>query len=664
MRQGRHIGSRTCAGVVCLLLAVAGLGWAGDVSLKDLVEQNRRKLEEQQKQFQQLSEKLQELERQGEPSEPKPAPDAARSDNKEKDRAETEKINKAVSDYLKDHPGAGMPPGVQTGFGWGQGFFIRSAPNPSYVKWDDESRVPFELQIHGRAQIDYYGYKVTDDANHETGAHQQTQNANSHRFADFSQLEVKRVDLVFAGTAFDPNLHYYVNLDGTTRGINGFQNNKVVQNAGAFDPNTSPSSPLGGSVIADPAVRVRYANVSYDLHPCWSQKGCGPDCPAGTYPYAPTVTLIAGKIAPFYGLEQFLTTTEEQFVEFSMANWFFNADDNNKLMAAGTQIKALEARFFLQAIVTNGSEAQFPNTQMDDYPGFVMGFWYDLGGSWDQEKHRWQLFGNSLSDIDWSCKPVVRVGASMNLVPLDRRSLYGDDEQSRFYVTPGGAPGGTRLINLLNGGGSTTATALQGAHAVDKFDSYSYDAFVAGKWRGFSLSNEWWFRDLNDFRSAPDGHNVILYTYTDPRTNSTVTALFPRKVLFDYGMELQGGYFVLPKKLELVARWSFVRGDSGDVLGDTSTPSQAIHIPSGVAAPALKGGLERVQINPGAFSHFHEADEYAIGFNYFFRGELLKWSTDLGFYTGGNPAGGGASAAGFIPGVDGWLLRTQLQIVF
>jgi len=36
----------------------------------------------------------------------------------------------------------------------------------------------------------------------------------------------------------------------------------------------------------------------------------------------------------------------------------------------------------------------------------------------------------------------------------------------------------------------------------------------------------------------------------------------------------------------------------------------------------------------------------------------------LSFYNGGNPAAGGQSAAGFIPGVDGWMVRTQLQFAF
>jgi hypothetical protein len=639
-----------------LPLVLAGYGTVGAADdaaneLRALVEQQARRIAEQKRKIDEIKAQLEKV---GDhPADPPPA----------KAAPDPEAVKKVVGDYVKDNPGAGVPSGVQAGFFSGQGFVIRSAPDPKYKPWDDECKIPFELRLQGRAQLDYYYYKVTDDANHQTGAHQQAQNANSHRFADFSQLEVKRTDLIFAGNAFTPDLRYYIDLDGTTRGITGFQNNKVIQNAGAFAPNTSAISPLGGNVAVDHIVRLRYAYIAYDFHGADAEHGCGPDCPEGTYRYAPTYELIVGKMSPFFGLEQFLTTTDEQFVEYAMANWFFNADDNNKLMAAGTQIKTAEDRFFLQAIVTNGNEAQFPNTQMDPLPGFIMGFWYDLGGEWNPRRKRWDLFGDSLSDIDYSCKPVVRLGGSLNLVPMDRRSLYGDDEQSRVYVTPGGAPNGTRLINLLNGDGSSAQTLLRGAHAVDAFDSYSYNVFAAAKWRGFSISNEWWLRDLTGFKAAPNGNDIILYTYTDPRTKGTVNALFPDKALLDYGMALQGGYFVIPHKLELVARWSFVRGNSGDILGDIGREPTSFRIPSGVTGGTART-LTRVQVNPGAFTNFHEADEYAIGFNYFFHRELVKWTTDVGLYQGGNPAGGGQSAAGFIAGVDGWLLRTQIQVAF
>src|SRR5262249_57895162 len=123
-------------------------------------------------------------------------------------------------------------------------------------------------------------------------------------------------------------------------------------------------------------VRLYQAWAAYDWHPCSSHKGCGPDCPDGTYLYSPTVTFTAGKMRPFLGLEAFLGDGNEQFVEFSMAYWMFSLDDDNCQMAAGTQIWALDDRFFLQALVTNGNDSQFPNQQMDELPGFNVGFWY------------------------------------------------------------------------------------------------------------------------------------------------------------------------------------------------------------------------------------------------------------------------------------------------
>jgi hypothetical protein len=557
-----------------------------------------------------------------------------------------------------------MPPGVQTGFFTGQGFVIRSPNNPNYLQWDDESRIPFELRVRGRLMVGYYYYKTTDDTNHQTGATQQSQNANSHRFPDFSQLEVKRMNFIFQGTAFDPDLHYNINLLGSTRGFGGFQNNKVIQTSGAFDPNTSAVSPLGGGVTVDHVVSLFEAYVFYDIHGCAWSKGCGPDCADGTYKYAPTYTLIAGLMKPFFGLEEYLGNGNQQFVDFSMSSLFFSADDDTRLTAAGFQVKAAEDRFFLQSIVTNGSEGSFgPNTQMDELPGYIMGFWYDVGGTWNDQRKAWDLFGDCVNDIDYSCRPVARLGGCLNLVPMDRRSLYGDVEQSRWFTMPA-APGGTRLINLLNGDGPTTATTLKGAHAVDKFDAYEYTAFASAKYRGFSVTNEWWVRDLNGFKAAPNGNDLIFYTYTDPRPKvGTVTALFPDKALIDYGMELQAGYFLIPKRLELVARWSWISGDSGDVLGDGESTS--FRVPNGIVGGTTKSGLERVQVNQGAFTNFHEADEYTVGVNYFFKRHLLKWQTDFSVYQGGNPVGPvGATLGTFMPGLDGYAVRTQLQLAF
>jgi hypothetical protein len=395
----------------------------------------------------------------------------------------------------------------------------------------------------------------------------------------------------------------------------------------------------------DHAVRLFQGWVAYDFHGCAAEKGCGLDCPEGTSPYAPTYTFIVGKFKPFFAFEEYMGSGNQQFVEYGMTEWFFDADDDNLLMQAGTQIKAFDDRFYLQATITNADESQFPNTQQQNYPGFDVGFWYDFGGTWNSQTNRWNLFGDSVADVDYSCSPVVRIGGATYITPLNRRSLYGDLNQSREFVMPGAPQGGTRLINLLSGDAATP----NGSHAVDEFDAYRYEAFVAGKYKGFSFLNDWFFRNMNNFRTTPNGLGNIIYV-----DSTGANALFPANHgLFDYGTMLQAGYFIVPKRWEVAARWSWIRGDSGDLNGNGTFTTRTI---PGVATP--------VRVINGAFHNFHEADEYGITLNYYWKRQLLKWQTDLSFYQGGNPAGGGQSPTGFIAGSDGWLLRTQIQMAF
>jgi hypothetical protein len=335
-----------------------------------------------------------------------------------------------------------------------------------------------------------------------------------------------------------------------------------------------------------------------------------------------------------------------------MADLFFDADDDARFMGAGVQVKDFEDRFFLQAILTNGSEGSFqPNALMDNYPGFITGIWYDFGGTWNPERKAWDLYGDCIADIDYSCSPVVRAGGSVDLVPMNRRSLYGDGEQSRFFTMPGGI-GGTRLINLLNG----DLTTPNGSHDVDKFDAYTYNVFLAGKYHGFSICNEWWLRDLNNFHTTPNGLGNIIYQDTLGPGGTSKNALFPsNRGLFDYGMSLQAGYFIIPKRLEVAARWSWIRGQSGDINGNgTFTP---------IMIPTAAGPMP-VHVVDGAFRNFHEGDEFTVGFNCYWKRQLLKWQTDVGLVKGSNPAGTGTPLTGWIAGTEGYSVRTQIQLAF
>ncbi len=122
------------------------------------------------------------------------------------------------------------------------------------------------------------------------------------------------------------------------------------------------------------------------------------------------------------------------------------------------------------------------------------------------------------------------------------------------------------------------------------------------RYQGWSLSTEYYFRSLSEFSGAavPD--------------------------LFDHGFLLQGGCFLIPEKLEAFTRWSRIVGDSGRL---------------GVADQS--------------------ADEVAGGLAWWIKGRNLKVVFDV---TRVNSSPVNDSAVGFMPGDDGLLYRTQLQVAF
>jgi hypothetical protein len=621
MAQGRSapfLQTVVLAVAVGLLGSQASRGAEGEDELRARIEANGREIAALREQ----------VHRQATPPAPAPSvnlgPDAVRE---------------IVAGYLQENPGAGLPLGVQTGYFPNAGFVIRSAPDPPYARWQDESRIPFELRTRVRINVAYVFYKVTDHTNHLTGQ------VVPSLSPDFSQLMVKRAQLIEDGTAFDPDLRFRLSFHGDTRGLPAnVSGNPFFPPGNAF--------PTGGAFVVDNTVRMNEAWLAYDWH--GRERPAGPDRDGRDgATYRPTFTLTVGKRKAFFGLEEYLGNPYEQFVELSMADLFFDADDDNLSMEAGFQVKALEDRFFLEAVVTDGSVSLTPSLLLDDLPGFITGFWYDFGGSWNEAKKAWDLFGTGIPDLEFSPRPVVRAGGSLNLVPLDRRSLYGDAEQSRYFVVPGG-PGGTRLINVLTGDVAVPAVGPPSAHAVDAFDAFSFNAFLAAKYRGFSLLSEGWLRDLTHFQSLPAGQNLILYQDRLGPGGAAANALFPAHAsLIDYGAVLQAGYFLIPKKLEVAARWSWVRGNSGNINGNGTFTTVSV---PGVAGP--------VHVVGGAFHQFHQANEYTIGLNYYFRGQQLKWQTDFSVYRGGNPANPGVTYPGFIGGVDGYMIRTQLSLFF
>ncbi len=539
-------------------------------------------------------------------------------------------VRQIIADYLGDNPGAGMPSGVQTGYAVDEGFYLRSTSSPRFPRSDGKCAVPFRIGVRGGINFGYSYYKVTDDQNHLTGL------PLYPGLPDFAQLGIRYARLDFGGFAFDPNLRYQVRIEGFTRALPGIPNSHLT--TPQYSNQETGDTVVSNTSFGNPVRLGSQTFIAYDFHPG------APECPTDdkdkSSTYKPTVTVTAGRLKPLVGLEGYLAVTSGAVIERGIANNFFRVPSAT---SAGTLVKADQDRFFFQALVGNSFEGTVPNVELGHLPGANAGLWYDFGGTWDEERKRWDLFGTTLVDLAYSRRPVLRVGGGFAFEPLDSRQLYGDAQSSQIFVMPAG-PLGTRLNALLDGIEKSSVAFLD-PYAVNRCNDYTCSAFVAGKYRGFNLLVEGWWRDLNNFAAL--NHDAILY-----QVPGGAFALFPNHALNDFGVTTQTGYFLVPRKFLMGARWSTVIGESGNIFGNGLPP---FVVGSVNGTPVLA--------YPEAFRRYGQANEFTISAAYYFRGNNVKWESDLGRYTGGNPAPGRATT-GYVPGADGWLLRTRVQLLF
>src|SRR5262249_54241043 len=161
----------------------------------------------------------------------------------------------------------------------------------------------WELRIRGRLQLDYYNFDPTDHQNHQTNHPFADAFGGTDNDPDFSALEVKRMRLIFAGTAFDPDLKYQIQLNPDTRGLGGLYNNNHISSG---SPVASGNNAVeGGGVTIDHAMRLFEGWVSYDLHGCPTEYGCDDPCSPHVPNYKPTYTIIGGKLKLLGPLEEY-----------------------------------------------------------------------------------------------------------------------------------------------------------------------------------------------------------------------------------------------------------------------------------------------------------------------------------------------------------------------
>ncbi|MCI5065049.1 OprO/OprP family phosphate-selective porin [bacterium] len=266
-------------------------------------------------------------------------------------------------------------------------------------------------------------------------------------------------------------------------------------------------------------------------------------------------------------------STTTHLIDRSLATSFFRPDRSLGIWGTG-EVNDL---FSYRVMLANGfSTTDLKRDEVDDTFTSSGTVWSDLIGS----------YGKGAADLEWHEALALRVGASFTYSPVTEPD--------------GGEPiGEADAVRLSNGVRLSSTGALQEGVTVSAYDISLTAVDLALKYRGWGFNTEAYYRELSGI-TAQGGAAFADIT--------------------DKGMTADLGYFVVPKLLEVVVRYS-----------------------------AIDGAVAN-------------SSEYAFGVNYFLNGtHKNKFSIDIAQL---EDAAVRSSGPNYEVGATGWLYRAQWQIGF
>jgi hypothetical protein len=291
---------------------------------------------------------------------------------------------------------------------------------------------------------------------------------------------------------------------------------------------------------------------------------------------AQTLAIRGGKWKVPFSRSREESARQLQFSERSVANYFF---DIGRSVGVGLddETDALGNPLRFETAIFNGFNTGRDSTVPEEALN------RNLAWSARSSTDLFSEFGNDGEpDLSWHSAPALRLGGGMAVTRVESDPPTEFDRQ-RVVAS------GERLSSLL----PPTVTAYDILFAT--LDAH-------WKYRGLSVIVEHHWRYLSQFSGA----NV------------------PN--LLDQGLLLQTGYFVVPRRLEVLARWSRVAGNSGTL------------------------GLAEQNTN-----------EVGAGCAWYIRGHNVKFNADVSWISGVPVS---SDRLNLLPGDVGWLLRTQFQFGF
>ena len=232
--------------------------------------------------------------------------------------------------------------------------------------------------------------------------------------------------------------------------------------------------------------------------------------------FSDAFALYAGQGKVPGGREWLLSFVDLQGVDRSMATTFFRPSLSQGIWATGTPSEGV----FYHVMLSNGFNTLGSTPRQTSSAMASSGsIWWEPLGS----------FGRGYSDFEWHEEPAIRLGTSLVYAP--ERGPQGGGN------VPENSP-----IRLSDGTLITLTGALSPGVTINEFKIGLATVDLAWKYRGFSLSGEFYSQSL--FGMHSDG-------------------TIPMSSIYQFGGFAQSGYFVIPKRLEPYFRTSYVTGPFG-----------------------------------------------------------------------------------------------------
>ena len=232
--------------------------------------------------------------------------------------------------------------------------------------------------------------------------------------------------------------------------------------------------------------------------------------------FSRAMTVYAGQSKVPGSREWLLSFVDTLGVDRSMATTFFRPSLSQGLWATGEPADGL----FYHVMMSNGFNTLGSTPQqLSSLMAFSGSVWWEPLGN----------FGAGYSDFQWHEEPAIRVGTSLTYAP--EQGPQGSSSVPE-----------NSLIRLSDGTLITETGALAPGVTLNKFKIGLATIDLAYKYRGVSLSGEFYWQNL--FALGPSGP-------------------IPQNTIQNYGGFVQAGYFVIPQKLEPYLRTSVVTGPNG-----------------------------------------------------------------------------------------------------